>query len=198
MNEGDVRRSELLRGGLVAGGALLAGGGLVAGLGRIASGAPSAEQDTRILNLLLSLEHLQLAFYREAVDGGGLSGEVGDFAAVARDHEQVHVETLSALLGANAEDPPEFDFGDATADAAAFATTAAKIEDLSVAAYNGQAANLTARARAQAARVASVDARHAAWIRTIDGRDPANAAVDAGRTDEQITAVLTGFIGGAP
>lgn len=189
-NEADLRRSELLRGALVGGGVLLAGGGAVAGLARLASGAPSAEQDTRILNLALRLEHLQLAFYEEALDRDELTGELKTFAGVVREHEEVHVETLRTLLGANAEDPPEFTFGTATGDASAFAAAAGRVEDLSVAAYNGQAANLTPRARAQSARVASVDARHAAWVRTIDGLDPAAEPIDAGQTAEQISAAL--------
>ena len=38
------------------------------------------------------------------------------------------------------------------------------------AAYNGQAANVTPNAFAAAARIVSVEARHAAWVRTIAGR----------------------------
>lgn len=196
MNQADLRRSELLRGALVGGGVLLAGGGAVAGLSRLATAAPSAEQDTRILNLALLLEHLQLAFYTEALDRDAIGGELKTFAGVAREHEQVHVDTLRTLLGANAEDPPAFTFGSATREASEFSAAAGRIEDLSVAAYNGQAANLTPRARAQSARVASVDARHAAWVRTIEGLEPAAEPIDAGRTADQVTATLVdaGFV----
>ena len=197
----DLRRSDLLRGVLVGGGALLAGGGVVAGIGRLAGAAPSAEQDTRILNLLLELEHVQLALYEEALDNGALNGDLREFARVAREHERVHVDALRRLLGANATDPPPLDFGDATSDAGAFADAAATIEDLSVDAFNGQVTNLTPRARAQSARVASVDARHAAWVRTVDGRVPAAEAVDPGRPAAEVARALqdTGFVtGGTP
>ncbi len=197
----DLRRSELLRGALLGGGALLAGAGAVAGLGRLAGAAPSAEQDTRILNVLLGLEHVQLALYEEALDNGALSGDLLEFAGVARGHERVHVDTLRRLLGANAEDPPPLAFGDATTDPDAFAEAAAGIEDLSVDAYNGQVVNLTPRARAESARVVSVDARHAAWVRTVAGHEPAAEAVDPGRPAAEVARALqdTGFVdGGTP
>ena len=70
------------------------------------------------------------------------------------------------------------------------------LEDVAVAAYNGQAANLTKGALRAAARIVSVDARHAAWIRSIVGESPAAQAVDAPLSAEQATARLeeTGFI----
>ena len=200
-NRLDVRRADLLRGVLVGGGALLAGAGAVAGLSRLADAAPSAEQDTRILNVLLGLEHVQLALYEEVLDNGVLSGDLREFASVAREHERVHVDTLRRLLGANADDPPPLTFGDATTDAGAFGEAAAQIEDLSVDAYNGQVANLTPRARAESARVVSVDARHAAWVRSVDGRVPAAQAVDPGRPAAEVARALqdTGFVdGGTP
>ncbi len=71
------------------------------------------------------------------------------------------------------------EFGEATTDPEAFAAAAASLEDLAVAAYNGQAANLTDAGLQAAATVVSVDARHAAWVRAIAGRPPASQAVDA-------------------
>ena len=52
-----------------------------------------------------------------------------------------------------------------------FEPTALKLEDLGVAAYNAQAPNLTKAALAAAARIVSVEARHAAWIRDVRGHD---------------------------
>ena len=196
----ELRRSEVLRGALVGGGVLLAGAGAVAGLTRLAA-APSAEQDTRILNLLLDLEHVQLALYDEALANGALDGDLLKFAQVARGHERVHVDTLTALLGANAQSPPALVFGDATTDPDAFARAAAGLEDLAVDAFNGQVANLTPRVRAESARVVSVDARHAAWVRTVAGRPPAPEAVDPGRPAADVARALeaTGFVqGGTP
>jgi len=70
------------------------------------------------------------------------------------------------------------------------------LEDTGVAAYNGQATNLTRGALAIAAKIVSVEGRHAAWIRTIAGKSPAADATDPALTEAQALAALrkTGFL----
>ena len=106
------------------------------------------------------------------------------------EHERAHLALLEQVLGGAAAKEPEHDFGDATLDADAFARRAARMEDLAVAAYNGQAANVTPEAFAAAARIVSVEARHAAWIRSIVGRDPAPQTTDKPKTEAQVRAGL--------
>jgi hypothetical protein len=93
---------------------------------------------------------------------------------------------------------PRFAFGKAVANPARFAATALELEDLGVAAYNGQAANLSKPALQAAARIVSVDARHAAWIRATQGRPPANQPTDSPLTRRQVLARVddTGFVRG--
>jgi hypothetical protein len=55
-----------------------------------------------------------------------------------------------------------------------------------VGAYAGQANNLSKKTLAAAATLVSVEARHAAWIRSIVGRPPANEPTDKARTAEQV------------
>ena len=57
-----------------------------------------------------------------------------------------------------------------------------KLEDLAVATYNGQAVNLTPASLKAAARIVSVEARHAAWIRSIVGEVPATRGDGPGRS----------------
>ena len=64
------------------------------------------------------------------------------------------------------------------------------LEDAGVAAYNGQAANLTPQALLPALRMVSVEGRHAAWIRDIAGEDPAPFAADAGMSASAVTSIL--------
>ena len=59
-----------------------------------------------------------------------------------------------------------------------FARTAIRLEELGLAAYNGAATSLTPDALADAARIVSVEARHAAWIRDIAGANPAPRAAE--------------------
>ena len=70
------------------------------------------------------------------------------------------------------------------------------LENTGVAAYNGQAANLTKKSLAAAAAIVSVEGRHAAWASALAGRDPAPRAADLGATADAVAATLerTGFV----
>jgi rubrerythrin len=189
-------RDRFLTRALVAGGTLLAGGALVAGLPRLAASAQSPAQDVEIFDFALLLEHLQAAFYREAVDLAELDAELLEFAKVVAGHEREHVGYLRDALGGSAREEPETFFGAATTDPEQFAATAITLEDLAVAAYNGQAANLTKSGLRAAAAVVSVDARHAAWIRAIVGRPAASQPVDQPLSRVEVLARLdeSGFL----
>ena len=173
---GGRSRRHFLLGGL-AGGAALAGA--LAGLGRPAAAqTPSPEQDERILNFLLGLEYLQSAFYAEAESQGALGGELAEFARVVGEQERLHVERLQELLGSAAQPEPELDLEDVTSGEEAFLEAAVVLEDKGVSACIGQASNMTVDGVAAVAPLVSVEARHAAWILAIAGRDPAPAAAD--------------------
>lgn len=181
--------SSVTRAGLLRQGACAAGIALI-GVPALVGAAASPEQDQRVLNLLLLVEYTESAFYREALDGDGLAGELRSFAEQVLEHEVAHLELLKSVLGSAAVAEPEHDFGESTRDPDAFADTAARLEDVAVAAYNGQAANVSPEAFAAAARIVSVEARHAAWIRSIVGRDPAPQTTDEPRTEAQVRAAL--------
>jgi len=189
-------REQLLKRALVGGGALAAGGALVSGLSEVASSARSPAQDIRVLNLALLIEYVEAAFYAEARAKDVLSGELRDFVIVVGAHEQQHLSFLKKALGSKAREKPRLAFGKATTDPAAFVEAAVALEDTGVAAYNGQATNLTRAALALAAKIVSVEGRHAAWIRTIAGKPPAADATDPAMTEAQALAALrkTGFL----
>lgn len=190
-----MSRSQLLRRGS-AGAGLLIGGVSVAGLVGAAASAGDPGGDARILNFALRLEFLQEAYYAAASVSPALDEEVLGFARAAAAHEREHIAVLRDILGDSAEDPPEFDFGETTANQSEFLRVAVILEDLGVDAYNGQAANLSRDALIAVARIVSVDARHAAWIRSLEGRVPAPAAVDVGRSAAEVDAEIdrTGFV----
>lgn len=96
----------------------------------------------------------------------------------------------SNALGPKAAPAPVFDLGDSLKDADSFGRAAAAVEDLGVAAYNGQVANLTPAALRAAVRIVSVDARHAAWVRSIVGAGPADSAVDRPLSERQVQEQL--------
>jgi len=189
-------RAAVLKRALAAGGTLALGGVAIAGLPRLALSAPSPSQDVRVLNLVLLLEHLEADFYAEATRRGRLTGELRQFARVVGRHEQEHVAFIRKALGSAARKKPTLSFGSATGNPSEFTAAALAIEDLSVAAYNGQAANLTKGTLGAAARIVSVEARHAAWIRFIAGKVPAPEPTDAPATAAQVEARIsrTGFV----
>jgi rubrerythrin len=188
-------RGQLFRRGLGLS-AILAGGGLLAIRPGTSRAGPSPSNDKKILNFALQLEYLQAAFYAAAVEAGTLRGEVLEFAETVAEHEREHVEFLLQALGSSAGRKPQFDFGQATRGERTFLETAVLLENTGVAAYNGQAANLTKKSLAAAAEIVSAEGRHAAWASAIADREPAPRAADPGVTAAAIVATLdrTGFI----
>jgi hypothetical protein len=189
-------RPEFLARAVVAGGALAAGGILIGGFASTGASAPSPAQDRKILDFALLLEYLESAFYEEAYAKGKLTGDLLAYVSVVRRHEQAHVAFLQKALGASARKRPSFHFGTATTDPAKVIATAIELEELMIAAYNGQAVNLTKPTLAQAAKIVSVEARHAGWIRAIAGKNPAPNATDRPETAAEVQAALnrTGFL----
>ena len=189
-------RGEFVARAVLAGGTLAAGGALVVALPRLAVSAPSPAQDQKILNFALELEYIEAAFYAEAFAKRKLTGELLDYVSTVRHHERAHVAFLRGVLGSKARKEPEFDFGDSTSDPKRFTAAAITLEETVIAAYNGQAANLTKGTLAKAATIVSVEARHAGWIRAIAGRDPAPEATDKPKTAGEVQAAVdrTGFV----
>jgi ferritin-like protein len=173
----------------VVGGAALSGSALVAAR-PARTQPPSAAQDLTILNFALLLEYVQAAFYREALGRRLLRGEMREFAETAGANEEEHVALIRAALGPRARRAPTFRFEDALRDRRSFVRSAVTLEDAGVAAYNGQAANLTREALLPALRIVSVEGRHAAWIRDIAQEDPAPLAADPGLPASVVTSRL--------
>ncbi|MGE0029252.1 MAG: ferritin-like domain-containing protein, partial [Thermoleophilia bacterium] len=174
---GEATRGDFFRKAAISGGALTMGGVLFAGLPALALGAPSKKQDVAILNYALTLEYLEATFYAEARAKAGLKGETARFAKVAGGHEAAHVAALKKVLGSAAVAKPTFDFGATVQSQGAFQKTAMAVEDLGVSAYAGQGPRIKQIPVIEAAlSIHSVEARHAAWIRNILGKNPAPAA----------------------
>jgi hypothetical protein len=100
-------------------------------------------------------------------------------------------------LKSSAIKKPKFDFGAAVTDQATFAATAQILEDTGVSAYLGQVKNVFQPGVLSAAgTIATVEARHAAWIRFINKDTPAPAAFDTPKSEKAILKAVTatGFI----
>lgn len=170
-----LSRTQFITAGAVAAGAAVAGG---IAAGPLEDTSAQSDRDIQALQLLLLLEYTENAFYTEALERGSLRGEMKAYAQAVAGQEREHLAFVKRALGARAEGRPGFEFGSATRDPAGFAAAAAELEDLAVAAYNGQATNVSKATLAAAATVVSVEARHAAWIRSIVDEPPAPDATD--------------------
>jgi hypothetical protein len=193
---GGSTRAQWLR-RMVGGGAVLAGGATIGARSNgMSLAAGQGEADARILNLFLTLEYVQESFYGQAVQKGGLRGELLAFATAVGKQETAHVGFLRRSLGSSAAAKPAADFEAVLGTPARFRDLAVELEEAVIAAYVGQAPNLPREIVATVATLVSVEARQAAWIRDIAGISPAPRAADPARPAEDVLAQLRrrGFI----
>jgi rubrerythrin len=191
--------------GLTRAGFIVAAGaaalGVVAASADDASAAALPASDVDVLNYALVLEYLQAAFYTEAERAKALTGRTAKAAKAVGAVERAHVAAFRDLLGRKAVGRPHFDFQGVTENNDAFLKTAVAFEDLAVAAYKGQARRIRSRAvLTSALGIHTVEARHAAWMRYLNGNTPAASAFDLPRNRRQINAIVasTHFISGRP
>ena len=183
-----VNRADLLKRAAIGGGALLGTASLLGAIPGAAfassKGSARASSDVDILNFALTLEYLEAAFYAEAVSKGKLTGATAKYAKVVASDEAQHVAFLKTALGMHAVKKPTFDFKGTTAAMGSFQKTAMALEDTGVSAYAGAAPMISNKKTLSAAlSVHSVEARHAAWIRNIIGRQPGARAVRPGQDE---------------
>jgi hypothetical protein len=190
--------------GLTRAGFIVAAG--AAALGLSAARAEDAEaaiprSDVDVLNYALVLEYLQAAFYTEAEMAKALSGTTAKAAKVVGAVERAHVKAFRDLLGRKAVGRPHFDFRGVTESNKPFLKTAVAFEDLAVAAYKGQARRIRSRSvLTSALGIHTVEARHAAWMRYLNGNPPAAAAFDLPSNRREINGIVasTKFITDKP
>jgi hypothetical protein len=223
---GHTRASFLRKAGL--GGAALVGGGVLLGApGAALAGHTDNVSDADVLNYALTLEYLEATFYTQALGGQGTTGVpasrarfnrgkiTGDrqFAGFGgrirsnaydllrdiRDHEVVHVEFLRSQLGGAAVGPCTFNFSSALRNVGSFLATAQLLENTGVMAYDGAIRYVDAGAVLQAgAQIATVEARHAAYLNLINRDSPFPSAFDQGKPPSQIFAAASSFIVDCP
>ena len=164
---------------ITAAGSLALAAGPLALLARRAS-AQQAASVTEVLNFALRLEYLEDEFYRRGLAADGLipEGDRDVFGQIG-EHESAHVALLRGALGADAIRKPAFDFTaggmfpDVFTNYQTFLALSQGFEDTGVRAYKGQAANLMSDddLLTTALQIHSVEARHAAQVRRMRGRE---------------------------
>lgn len=144
--------------------------------------------DLGILNYAYVLEQLEAAFYTRVVENGYYPDATAEERLILEDlykHEVIHREffkaVLTSLRPATGVLPDlEFDFSSINFDSRdSVLGTARVLEDTGVAAYNGAGALLeNSTYLLLAGKIVSVEARHAAAIRSIFMDDPKAFAGD--------------------
>ncbi len=184
----DGSRADLLRTAAIGSGVLL---GALSAAAVPASAAGVTKVDKAILNYALSLEYLQAAFYSEAERLKTLKGETARQARTVGAHERAHVKALKGVLGRDAIKKPSFNFRGVTESPRSFRRTAVAFEDLSVAAYAGQAPRIQSKPYLVAALgILSVEARHASWIRRLADQQPAARAFDEPQSRTEVIGLV--------
>lgn len=151
--------------------------------------------DLGILNYAYALEQLEAAFYTNVLDGSYWAGASAEERLILEDlykHEVIHREFFKAAItqavgGDTNKVLPELEFNFSSVDFGnrdSVLGTARVLEDTGVAAYNGAGKLLqTPDYLVIAGKIVSVEARHAAAIRSIFLEDPKAFAGD-GVVDE--------------
>jgi len=168
--------------------------------------------DLDVLNYALTLEHLELAFYRSGLQGfttdelveaevisdfdDTVREQVPDRLLTVCDHEAAHVEVLQdtvTQLGGDPVKAAEYDFGFETPSE--FLEIGAALENTGVSAYAGAAPTVSNDDILDAALgIHSVEARHAGFLNELNGDSPFPDVVDEPRTMEEVLEIASQFI----
>ena len=160
------------------------------------------QDDIDVLNYALTLEHLEAAFYQMAGDfafGEDPYGNpIDEWMTAIGAHETAHVDTLTQVitdLGGEPVAAGEYDFG--VTDAQNFLQTAAVLENVGVAAYDGAGAAIQNPDLLTAAgSIVAVEARHAAYLNLVIGENPFPAAFETTMTPTEVLEAAGPFIVG--
>lgn len=134
--------------------------------------------------------------------GGQIKRTAYGYLSAIRNHEVAHVDFLRAGLtaaGATPVRPATFDFSAGLGNVGAFLKTAQLLENTGVMAYDGAIRYIDTGDFLQAgAQIATVEARHAAYLNLINRGSPFPRAFDSGKKPSEILAAARPFITSVP
>ncbi|GAA5911477.1 hypothetical protein JCM5296_004083 [Sporobolomyces johnsonii] len=167
----------------------------------------SGADDATILEFALILEHLEDAFYSQALskfnassfNSAGYNGLYPLLEQVAADEHQ-HVEFLtSALTAAGATPPQACNYTFPYTDVHSFLALSQIIEGVGVSAYLGAAGDISDDTYLTAAgSILTVEARHNAFIRFINGFVPFASPEDTPQSASNVVTIVTPFFKSCP
>jgi len=166
--------------------------------------------DINTLNYALTLEHLEAAFYTQGLErfsdadfaAANYSSMVRSYINLIRTHEVSHVNLLTTVLnsqGALAVRACTYNFTAALSSLSNFIATARVLEATGTAAYDGAANTINDATYLQvAATIATVEARHTAFLSELNNASPFPDNFEPTLTPEQVIAAAAGFFVSCP
>ncbi|KAI0366557.1 hypothetical protein BV20DRAFT_1055557 [Pilatotrama ljubarskyi] len=169
--------------------------------------APAPPTDMEVLNLALTLEHLENAFYSKGLtqfsqgdfEGDGYPAWVHDRFVQIAQHEAEHVTFLTGALGDNAVKACEYDFPFDSPKT--FAAMSMVFETVGSSAYLGGAKFLGNNAEyvTAAGSILAVEARQASWVTSsVMKLQPWNGPFDVPLTASGAYSLAAPFIKSCP
>lgn len=154
--------------------------------------------DVDILNFALKIEHLQAAFYEQAIGTGVLSENVLNTFTRMRDHENQHINRLTQVvqnLGGTPQEREAYNFGDLNTEAQIL-QVAQTLEEVGVGAYSGVARSISDRSiiLAGLASILQIEAAHSAVVRTQGGGSPTVGAFGTALPVDEATNQIGQYI----
>ncbi|MFN0105215.1 MAG: ferritin-like domain-containing protein [Bryobacteraceae bacterium] len=177
---------------------------------------PVIPTELQVLQFALGLEHLEAAFYVQgvprytaadftnapfaAVLGTAVTAKVMDNLKGIRDHEVAHVTALqTAIRGLGGVPVAACTYTFQYANLTEFLMLAALLENTGVMAYAGAVQYLTTPALLTAGgTIATVEARHAAFLNLVTEAIPFPSAFDMAKSVAEISAATAQFIVSCP
>jgi Ferritin-like domain len=170
---------------------------------------PRVVVDVAVLNFLLRIEYVQAELYREGLTDFTTAARIrqfdpyGGIATIETlqsftEQELAHVEMLRTLITRLGGTPlPQCAVNFPRFNAAVdLMQLAFAIENVTVSAYLGVVPLVRIpQVQTAIASIASVQARHAAYVGTLNGQSPAPLPADTPRSREEILALLDPYIG---
>jgi hypothetical protein len=209
MTNTDTRKSTSRRDWFTGSAALLGAGTISSILLRAQTGTGSTTNDINILNFALRLENLESAFYSQglamfapkdfqnsaavqSIGGTKIGSNLYSYLTAIGQHEQNHVTTLIqsiSAMGGTPQAPDCYAFGFTTADQ--FLQTAQVLENTGVMAYDSAIASLqNANLQTAAGTIATVEARHAAYLNLLNFSLPFPLPFDTTQTMQQVLSAI--------
>eukprot|EP01088_Endostelium_zonatum_P005266 TRINITY_DN167_c0_g1_i2.p1 TRINITY_DN167_c0_g1~~TRINITY_DN167_c0_g1_i2.p1 ORF type:complete len:503 (-),score=135.62 TRINITY_DN167_c0_g1_i2:22-1530(-) len=168
------------------------------------------QNDYLTLNYALTLEHLEAAFYREGLarfsaadfQAAGYDSSVRPYISLIGAHEDAHVTLLVNVLeqnGVPAVRACTYNFNASLSSVRNFLSTAQLLEVTGTQAYDGAANTINNANYLQvAASIATVEARHSAYLNQLNNRTAFPLAFEEALTPEQVVAAAGSFFVSCP